>query len=206
MKITLLPEQRKFVCQKDDSSKEFTFDEITESNEWVQFKQIRLVHNVLNENGFPLEDLLNRDAFVESLKRGDEEWVRSQSNFELNVAIHKLYGLLEGKSEQEVDLEISNLMAQARQLYSQIKEWNHERSTKINLLEDALALAESEAEVSKIKRKIEKLRSQEKPLRVPEELKKMVFAAKDKNKPEITFANVSPDAVKKAYGDNLKII
>lgn len=206
MEITLLPEQRKFVCQKNGSSKEFAFDEILASNEWVQFKQIRLVHNVLNENGFPLEDLLNRDVFVESLKRGDEEWVKNQSEYNLNVAIHKLYAILLGKQENEVELEIVNLHQQSNLLYAGINEWNHERSTKINILEEELSKVSSNAEAVKIKKKIEKLRSEPKPYRVPDEIKKMYFAARDESKPEITLANVTPEVVKEAYGDNLTII
>lgn len=206
MKIILNLEQRKFICEKSGNSKEFTFDGILESNEWIQSKQIRLVHNVINEHGNPLEDLLNRDVFLEMLKRGDGEWVKQQKEYDLNIAIHKLYGLLLGKTEDEVKLEVDNLHKQSNVLYSGIKDWNHERSTKINILEDELAKAQSENEKSKLTKKIEKLRSEPKPYRVPVELKKMYYAARDESKQNIKFSNVNQDVVKEAYGEDFKIL
>ena len=171
MKIILNLEQRKFICEKSGNSKEFTFDGILESNEWFQSKQIRLVLNVINVHD------------------------------NLNIAIHKLYGLLLGKTEDEVKLEVDNLHKQSNVLYSGIKDWNHERSTKINILEDELAKAQSENEKSKLTKKIEKLRSEPKPYRVPVELKKMYYAARDESKQNIKFSNVNQDVVKEAYGE-----
>lgn len=206
MNISIQPELGKFICQIEGGSKEFSFKEIRESEEWVKFKQIRLIHNTLNEYDIALESLLTRDAFVESLKRGDEEWVTRQQHHNLNLSIYKLYGLIEGKEEAEIEGEISNLMQQARKLYSRIKEWNHDRSTKINLLEEALDTSSSEQEKAKILKKIGKLRTESKPFKVADEIKKMVIAARDKSKPEITLANVTPELVEQEYGKDFKVV
>lgn len=45
-----------------------------------------------------------------------------------------------------------------------------------------------------------------KPFLVSQEMKKMLFAARDQSKPKIKLSNVTPQMVKKEYGDSLKII
>lgn len=205
MKITLLPEQQKFLFENGGPESEYTFQEILDSSDWKEKKLIRIVHREKNEYGHVLVDCLTRNVFLETMKEGDEEYQRFRGAWDLNTTIHKLYALLDGKELAEAEEEIANISAQHTAMANANREFNNEQVEKIYALEQALTEAKTEAEVEKLNKKIEKLKANRKIYSIPKELKKMYFAARDKSKPEITFANVTPEAVKAAYGDDLII-
>lgn len=206
MKITVKNDFSGFIFESNGVEQEVYFDDIRETSEWKVDRQIKVTHITKNEFGNCYEDLLNRDAFLEMVKRGDAEWVRNNQYFDLNKSIHQIYALMDGKTFDESEREVENILKQCERIHSQIKEWSEERSIKINMLEEAMLNAKGEAEHLKIKKKIEKLRIEKKPINAVGELKKMYFAARDKSKPEISFANVTPETVKDAYGDSLNVI
>lgn len=205
MKITLLPEQQKFLFEYDGVEQEVLFSEVLKSDAWKDHKYISVVHTAVNEHGQRSITTLNREVYFETMKEGDEAYQKDRGAWELNTTIHKLYALLDGKELAEAEEEIANISAQHTAMATANREFNNEQIEKIYALEQALTEAKTEAEVEKINKKIEKLKANRKLYSIPKELKKMYFAARDESKPEITFANVTPKAVKAAYGDDLII-
>jgi len=205
MKITLLPEQEKFLFEFDGAEQEVRFSDVLGSDAWKESKMVQVIHKAVNEHGQHAITTLNRNVFLETMKEGDEEYQRSRGAWDLSTTIHKLYALLDGKALEEAELEIEHISAQHTAMAKANRDFNNEQVEKIISLEQALAEAKTEAEVEKINKKIEKLKANRKLYSIPKELKKMYFAARDESKPEITFANVTPEAVKQAYGDDLII-
>lgn len=205
MKITLLPNQQKFFFECNGVEQEVCFSDVFESDAWVKSKMVQVIHKAVNEHGQRSVTILNREVFLETMKEGDEAYHKERGAWDLSTTIHKLYALLDGKALEEAELEIEHISAQHTAMAKANREFNNEQVEKIYALEQALHEAKTEAEVEKINKKIEKLKANRKIYSIPKELKKMYFAARDKSKPEITFANVTPEAVKQAYGDNLTI-
>ena len=205
MKITLLPEQQKFLFEYDGVEQEVLFSEVLDSDAWKENKLVQITHKAVNEHGQRSVTTLNRNVFFETMKEGDEEYHKHRGAWDLNTTIHKLYAILDGKELEEAELEIEHISAQHTAMAKANREFNNEQVEKILALEQALPEAETEAEVEKINKKVEKLKANRKLYSIPKELKKMYFAARDESKPEITFANVTPEAVKQAYGDDLTI-
>lgn len=205
MKITLLPEQEKFLFEVDGVEQEVLFSDVLESKCWKESKMVKIIHKAVSEHGQRSETTLNRNVFLETMKEGDEEYQRYRGAWDLNTTIHKLYALLDGKALEEAELEIEHISALHTAMAKANRDFNNEQVEKIYALEQALTEAKTESEVEKINKKIEKLKANRKLYSIPKELKKMYFAARDESKPEITFANVTPEAVKEAYGDSLII-
>ena len=205
MKITLLPEQQKFLFEYDGVEQEVLFSEVLDSDAWKENKLVQITHKAVNEHGQRSVTTLNRNVFFETMKEGDEEYHKHRGAWDLNTTIHKLYAILDGKELEEAELEIEHISAQHTAMAKANREFNNEQVEKIFALEQALPEAKTEAEVEKINKKVEKLKANRKLYSIPKELKKMYFAARDESKPEITFANVTPEAVKQAYGDDLTI-
>ena len=205
MKITLLPDQQKFLFENGGPESEYTFQEILDSKEWKEKKNIQIVHREKNEYGHVLVDCLTRNVFLETMKEGDEEYQRHRGAWDLNTAIHKLYALLDGRDLEEAEEEIANISAQHTAMATANREFNNEQVEKIYALEQALPEAKTEVEIEKISKEIEKLKANGKLYSIPKELKKMYYAARDESKPAIKFSNVTPDVVKEAYGEELTI-
>lgn len=205
MKITLLPEQEKFLFEFDGVEQEVRFSDVLGSDAWVKSKMVQVIHKAVNEHGQRSVTILNREVFLETMKEGDEAYHKERGAWELNTTIHKLYALLDGKDLEEADREIKNISAAHDRIRGEILDWNNERAEKVFALQESLKETDSESDKTKIEKKILKLKEALPPTSVPAELKKMYFAARDESKPEITFANVTPDAVKQAYGDDLTI-
>lgn len=205
MKITLLPDQQKFLFEYDGIEQEVFFNEVLKSDAWKEGKTIQVIHKAVNEHGQRSVTTLNRSVYLENMKHSDEDYLKAYDLWELNTTIHKLYALLDGKELAEAEEEIANISAQHTAMATANREFNNEQVEKIYALEQALTEAKTEGEVEKINKKIEKLKANRKLYSIPKELKKMYFAARDESKPEITFANVTPEAVKAAYGDDLII-
>lgn len=205
MKITLLPEQQKFLFEYEGVEQEVLFSDVLSSDIWKGHKCISIVHTALNEHGQRSVTTLNRNVFFETMKEGDEDYQRHRGAWELNTTIHKLYALLDGRELEEAEAEITNISAQHTAMATANREFNNEQVEKIYALEQALPEAKTEAEVEKINKKIEKLKANRKLYSIPTELKKMYYAARDESKPAIKFSNVTPEAVKSAYGDRLII-
>ena len=214
MKITLLPERQKFLFQNGGLESEYTFQEILESKDWREKKLIKIVHREKNEYGHVVIDCLTRDVFLETMKEGDESYQKERGAWELNTTIHKLYAILDGKDSLETEEEIKNLSKQHDELRQQwLKEHNEnvekvfaiEKEVKLNRYDHSKTKAERDLVNYKLVKKLDKLRLVKPSFTVRDELKKMYYAARDKSKPTITFANVTPEAVKAAYGENLVI-
>lgn len=205
MKITLQPEQNKFLFEYEGVEQEVTFKEVLESAVWKDYKLIQIIHKAVTDKGQQIRTTLNRDVFLETMKEGDEAYHKDRGAWELNTAIHTLYALLDGKTEAEAQAEITNVSAAHDRIRGEILDWNNERAEKVFALQEALKETESEADVAKLEKKIDKLKRELPPTSVPAELKKMYFAARDKSKPEITLANVTPELVKAAYGNSIII-
>lgn len=205
MKITLLPEQNKFLFEYDGVEQEVLFSDVLESKAWANDKLITIVHKAVNDKGKYAVSTLNREVFLETMKEGDEEYHRDRGAWEINTAIHKLYALLDGKTERSAQAEIENISTVHNSIRSQLLDWNNERAEKVYALQQSLAVSESESEVAKLEKKIDKLKREMPPTSVPHELKKMYYAARDKSRPEITLANVTPEKVKESYGNSIII-
>lgn len=205
MKITLLPEQSKFTFEFDGIEQDVTFKEIKESDAWKANGVISITHKAISDKGERSVTTLNRDVYLENMKHGDEEYLKAYGLWDLNTSIHKLYALLDGKSEEAADTEIENVSSQRAKLDSLKREWSNEVVEKYSSLETALLEAKTTLEKEKIEKKMAKLKQEKPPFLVSQEMKKLFFAARDESKPEITFANVTPEAVKAAYGDDLII-
>lgn len=204
MNITLLPSQEKFIFEYDGVEQEVTFNEIKNSDSWKEHKLITITHLAVNEHGIHPVTTLNRTSFLDNMKHADEEYMRYYNLWDINTTIHKLYSLLDGKSEDVIDTEIENVSEQRKQLDQAKRDWNNSQVEKYAALEEALPLAETDIDREKIEKKMQKIKSQKPPFLVSQEMKKLYFAARDKSKPEITLANV--DQEKAAYCDELKII
>jgi len=205
MKITLLPDQHKFIFEFDGVEQEVLFSDVLESKAWANDKLITIVHKAVNDKGKYAVSTLNREVFLETMKEGDEEYQRYRGAWDLNTTIHKLYALLDGRELNEAELEITNISAQHDAMAKANREFNNEQVEKISALEQALVEAKTEVDIEKITRKIEKLKANRKLYSIPQELKKMYFAARDESKPEITLANVTPEVVKESYGNSIII-
>lgn len=214
MKITINEDQGYFTFQNGDQEYQYTFQEILESKEWKESKTIKLIHKSLNEYGYETSDTLTREIILENLKSGDENYHQQRGFWDLNTTIHKLYALLDGKSSIEAEEEIKNLSKQHDNLRQKWLQENNENVEKVFALEKEMKLnkydfsktkAERDMVVAKIEKKLKKQREFVPTTNIPKELKKMYFAARDQSKPEITLANVTPEAVKEAYGDSLII-
>lgn len=205
MKITLLPDQNKFLFEYEGVEQDVLFSEVLSSDAWKESKNIQVIHKAVNDKGQHAVTTLNREVFLETMKEGDEAYHKERGAWDLNTTIHKLYALLDGRELEEAEDEITNISAQHTAVALANREFNNEQVEKIYALEQALTEAKTEAEVEKINKKIEKLKANRKLYSIPKELKKMYFAARDESKPAIKFSNVTPDVVKQAYGDKLII-
>ena len=205
MKITLLPDQQKFTYEFDGIEQEVLFSDVLDSNSWKEHKLVTVIHKAVDENGNHSVTSLNRDVYLENMKHGDEAYLKSCGIWDLNTTIHKLYALLDGRVEEEVETEVENVSLQRNKLDQLKRDWSNEQVEKYAALEQAIVDAETPAEKEKIEKKMAKVKQEKPPFLVSQEMKKMYFAARDKSKPEISFANVTPEAVKAAYGDDLTI-
>lgn len=205
MKITLLPEQNKFLFECDDIEQEVTFDAVKDSGSWKEHKLVTIRHKAVGENGSYSVTTLNRNVYLENMKHGDEAYLKSCGIWDLNTTIHKLYALLDGKAEEEVETEIENVSRQRNKLDQLKREWSNEQVEKYAALEQALVDVETESEREKVEKKMLKIKQQKPPFLVSQEMKKMYFAARDESKPAIKFSNVTPELVKEAYGEDLTI-
>lgn len=205
MQITISESLDSIKVNWGNKEQEITLASIKKSEAWKNDKVVRLVSDFTNEKGESFIFCANRDAFVETMKEGDEEYQRDRGAWNLNTTIHKLYGLLDGKDLAELEQEITNISSAHSKMAEENQDWRNEQVVKIAALEEALNTADCQIEREKILKKIAKLNGEEQPNNIAQELKKMYFAAKDEEKPDITLANVTPDVVKEAYGDNLTI-
>lgn len=205
MNITLLPNQQKFLFEYDGVEQEVTFDEVLDSSSWNDNKVIAITHAALTEHGNQSITVLNREVFFETMKEGDEDYQRGRGVWELNTTIHKLYAILDGKDLEEAEAEITNISAQHTAMAKANRDFGNAQVEKIYALEQEREKKETAEEVEVINQKIEELKADSKVYSIPQELKKMYFAARDKSKPAIKFSNVNVRAVKDAYADNLKI-
>ena len=205
MKITLLPDQQKFTYEFDGIEQEVLFSDVLDSNSWKEHKLVTVIHKAVDENGNHSVTSLNRDVYLENMKHGDEAYLKSCGIWDLNTTIHKLYSLLDGRAEEEVETEIENVSLQRNNLDQLKRDWSNEQVEKYAALEQAIVDAETPAEKEKIEKKMLKIKQQKPPFLVSQEMKKMYYASRDESKPEVTLANVTPEAVKESYGDDLII-
>ena len=205
MKITLLPDQQKFTYEFDGIEQEVLFSDVLDSNSWKEHKLVTVIHKAVDENGNHSVTSLNRDVYLENMKHGDEAYLKSCGIWDLNTTIHKLYALLDGRAEEEVETEIENVSLQRNNLDQLKRDWSNEQVEKYAALEQAIVDAETPAEKEKIEKKMLKIKQQKPPFLVSQEMKKMYYASRDESKPEVTLANVTPEAVKESYGDDLII-
>lgn len=205
MNITLLLDQQKFIFEYDGVEQEVTFDEVLDSSSWRNHKAIAITHTAVNEHGHHSITILNREVFFETMKEGDEEYQKNRGAWELNTTIHKLYAILDGKELEEAEAEITNISAQHTAMARANREFGNAQVEKIYALEQEREKTETAEEIEVINQKIEELKAESKVYSIPQEMKKMYFAARDKSKPNIKFSNVNINAVKAAYGNDLRI-
>lgn len=205
MTITLHPEKESFTFEFSGIEQEVTFKSVKESPSWAESGLVVVEHKAVNEKGEHSFTTLNRDVYLENMKHGDEEYMKVYGLWDLNTTIHKLYCLLDGKTEEAADTEIDNISEQRTKLDNLKRDWSNGIVEKYADLEQALVDTETDTEREKVEKKMAKLKQQKPPFLVSQEMKKLYFAARDESKPEITFANVTPEAVKQAYGDDLTI-
>lgn len=205
MKITLLPDQHKFIFEYDGVEQEVLFSDVLASSAWLERKSITIVHTATDENGNHSVTTLNRKVYLDNMKHSDEEYLKTYGLLDLNTSIHKLYALLDGKTEKEVDDEIANVSTQRTALDLEKRAWSNDQVLKYAALEETLATIEDEAELADIKAELESIKKEPPPFLVSKEMKKLYYAANDESKKAIKLSNVTPAKVKAAYGDDLTI-
>ena len=205
MKITLLPEQQKFLFEYDGVEQEVLFSEVLSSDSWKDHKSVSVVHTAVNEHGKRSVSTLNRSAYLDNMKHSDEDYLKAYDLWDINTSIHKLYALLDGKTEKEVDDEITNISTQRTALDLEKRAWSNNQVLKYAALEETLADVKTEEEAATIKDQLQNIKKEPPPFLVSKEMKKLYYAANDESKKTIKLSNVTPAKVKAAYGDELVI-
>jgi hypothetical protein len=205
MKITLLPDQQKFTFEFEGVEQEVLFSEVLASSTWLERKSITIVHTATDENGNHSVTTLNRNVYLDNMKHSDEEYLKAYNLWDLNTSIHKLYALLDGKTEKEVDDEIANVSTQRTALDLEKRAWSNDQVLKYAALEETLADVKTDEEAIAIKEQLQSIKKEPPPFLVSKEMKKLYYAANDASKKAIKLSNVTPDKVKAAYGSSLII-
>lgn len=192
MKITLL--ENKFLFDWEGQEQEVAFKTILESHDWINHKVIRVDHESVDDKGNHAFTVLNRDVFTETMKEGDEAYHKWRGLWDLNTTIHKLYALLDGKTIDEAEAEVSNVSAQRTKLDKEYLAWNDDKIVRHVAALEAGKHEEAQA-----------ILEEKQPTTTLQEMKKMYFAARDERKPSIKLSNVTPELVREEYGDDLVI-
>lgn len=206
MRITINEKKKSFTFEVEGLKQEVKFSDVTESDIWKESGIISIKHEVVNEYGNHPVTTLNKEAFTANMLHGDDEYMKYRGAYELNTAIHKLYAILEGKTEKDAELEIDNVCQQRRSLDDAKRQWANEQVERIYQLEIEAASLEDREEVKSKLEEIKAIKMEEPPFLVSREMKKIFFAARDESAPNLTLKNVTPAKVEEHYGDSLKVV
>ena len=193
--IQINPRTESFTFTFEDLVQEVTFESVLNSESWLTNKTISIVHDSVTEYGTHPVTCLNREAFTGKITTGAEEYYRANGLWDYATAIHKLYAILDGKTEEEAELEVTNLSTQRDIVDAQKREWNNDMVVRFAAAEE---IGDKEA--------MKAIKAEKCPIISSQEMKKLLFAARDESKPSLKLSNVTPEEVKKAYKGKLNVV